>query len=253
MRYAKCECRVVCLTKVQSILRYVDGKVEWGFQFQASEQHHRWFKLELDSQHKHKIQGFVAILMELGVPKIDAHIPPEQKVTDYLTALRRHAEEVLRHKVSASPILETPVRYVLTVPAVWSEAAQAKTRACAIAAGMGDEDSIQLISEPEAAAVYALRIMRHAGWKVGDTFILVDAGGGTVDLISYKITQLQPVVILSEATVGTGNMCGSVFVDCLFRKALTKELGGEPGWDDEVLDEVTISLLRTGTETDSLA
>lgn len=39
-----------------------------------------------------------------------------------------------------------------------------------------------MISEPEAAAIYALdRIDKH-DLQIGDTFVLCDAGGGTVDL-----------------------------------------------------------------------
>ena len=40
--------------------------------------------------------------------------------------------------------------------------------------------------------------------KVGDAFVLSDAGGGTVDLISYEITRLDPLE-LRELVPGTGN------------------------------------------------
>ena len=55
---------------------------------------------------------------------------------------------------------------------------------------MDSDSSLQLISEPEAAAIYALKTLRHIEWKLNEIFTLVDAGGGTVDLISYKITQI---------------------------------------------------------------
>jgi len=68
------------------------------------------------------------------------------------------------------------------VPAVWSDAAQAKTRKCAESAGMGSGSTLHMISEPEAAAIYALdRIDKH-DLHIGDTFVVCDAGGGTVDL-----------------------------------------------------------------------
>lgn len=44
-------------------------------------------------------------------------------------------------------------------PAVWSDAAQSKTRLCAEKAGMGKGEKLQIVSEPEAAAVYALDAM----------------------------------------------------------------------------------------------
>lgn len=40
--------------------------------------------------------------------------------------------------------------------------------------------------------------------KVGDAFVLCDAGGGTVDLISYEITKLAPTLELRELVPGTG-------------------------------------------------
>ena len=40
-------------------------------------------------------------------------------------------------------------------------------------------------------------------FKVGDAFVLCDAGGGTVDLISYEITKLDPLE-LRELVPGTG-------------------------------------------------
>jgi len=42
---------------------------------------------------------------------------------------------------------------------VWSDAAQSKTRMCAEKAGMGKGEKLQIVSEPEAAAVYALDAM----------------------------------------------------------------------------------------------
>ncbi len=47
---------------------------------------------------------------------------------------------------------------------------------------MGLRSSLHVISEPEAAAIYALdRIDKH-DLQIGDTFVVCDAGGGTVDL-----------------------------------------------------------------------
>lgn len=40
--------------------------------------------------------------------------------------------------------------------------------------------------------------------KVGDAFVLCDAGGGTVDLISYEITNLDPLEF-RELVKGTGS------------------------------------------------
>ena len=97
-------------------------------------------------------------------------------MTDYLTALRKHAEQVLRYKLPESALSSIPIEFVITTPAVWSDLAQEKTRKCAEKAGMGTGSALHIISEPEAAAMYALDAMDPHNIKVGDTFVLCDAG-----------------------------------------------------------------------------
>lgn len=124
------------------------------------------------------------------------------------------------------------------MPAVWSDKAKAKTRKCAELAGMGDSSSLHMMSEPEAAAMYALDIMDPHNLEVGDTFVLCDAGGGTVDLISYRIVTLKPTLHVEEAAPGSGDLCGASYLNRIFQKFITNELGDMEGWDEEVLEEV---------------
>lgn len=164
-------------------------------------------------------------------------IPAEKLVTDYLTALRKHAERVLRYKLPHSALLSTPLEFVITVPAVWSDAAQAKTRACAENAGMGLGTALHIISEPEAAAMYALDAMDPHSIRIDDTFVLADLGGGTVDLISYTVVALRPILQIAEVTPGSGSLCGSTFLNRIFQKFLQDKLGSNAEWDDDVLEE----------------
>lgn len=162
----------------------------------------------------------------------------ERLVTDYLTALRKHAEQVLRYYLPKSALHSTPISFIITVPAVWCDAAQSKTRICAERAGMGPASSICIISEPEAAAIYALDAMDAHGLHIGDTFVLCDAGGGTVDLISYTVSALKPILKLDEAAPGTGACCGSIFLNRKFAEYMKEKFGGNDDWDEEVLEEV---------------
>jgi hypothetical protein len=73
--------------------------------------------------------------------------------------------------------------------------------------------------------------------SVGDTFVVCDAGGGTVDLISYTVTKLDPVIEVKEAAPGSGGRCGSTFTNGRFKDYLQFRLRHEPGWDDEVLQD----------------
>ena len=62
---------------------------------------------------------------------------------------------------------------------------------------------VTLIKEPEAAALYTMHSLDFT-LKVGDAFVVCDAGGGTVDLISYEVTGLTPNLQLKELVPGTG-------------------------------------------------
>jgi molecular chaperone DnaK (HSP70) len=76
-----------------------------------------------------------------------------------------------------------------------SDTAKNATLQAAEKAGMGKQHELMMISEPEAAAVYALKMTPPKGLNVGSNFVVCDAGGGTVDLIAYKVTSLYPLPI----------------------------------------------------------
>ena len=63
-------------------------------------------------------------------------------------------------------------------------------------------------------------------------------GGGTVDLISYRVSALKPILQIAEAAPGSGSSCGSTFLNRIFQKFLADILKSDPNWDEEVLEEV---------------
>ena len=103
---------------------------------------------------------------------------------------------------------------------------------------MGKSESLKIVSEPEAAAIYAFRVTHPNDIKIGDTFVLCDAGGGTVDLISYTVSSLNPILRVEEAAPGTGKLCGGIFLNRMFEKHLVETCGSNPGWDAQVKEEV---------------
>ena len=100
----------------------------------------------------------------------------------------------------------TRVDFVLTVPAIWSDAAKKKTEDAAIKAGMGNEHGFEMLSEPESAAVYTLKNVdtTNSQIRVHDRIVVCDAGGGTVDLISYDIRSTTPTLSVMECATGSG-------------------------------------------------
>lgn len=65
----------------------------------------------------------------------------------------------------------------------------------------------------EAAAVYAFQKLAPENLSFRDGFTLCDAGGGTVDLTSYRITSLKPRLEVDEISEGRSASCRSSIVD----------------------------------------
>lgn len=198
---------------------------------------HQWIKLALDPTQK---QGVGSRLSSTSVDR--RKIPPpyhassEELVTNYLSCMHKHVMKVLESKIGVAFSTMT-WEYVVTVRAVWSDAAKAKTQACAEKAGLGKISRTRIISEPEAAAIHALQSSNPRTLKVGDTIVLCDAGGGTVDLITFSIVELRPTLRLKEEAPGSGALCGSTFLNRRFEEFLEKKLSSDPGWDRDTLEE----------------
>ncbi|KAG6101069.1 hypothetical protein E4U30_003157 [Claviceps sp. LM220 group G6] len=193
---------------------------KWGFQFRPEEPRLRCIKLFLDPIQK---LPFYVSHLDTAAQLKRANRTVVDAVSDYLTQIRRHTMETLSRRYGASFMASTRVEFVLTCPAVWSDAAKHRTLLAAERAGMGQRGEIRMVSEPEAAAVYTLKVM-GACLAVGDHFVVCDAGGGTVDLIAYKIKSLHPLRV-EESAVGTGGLCGSAFLNYRFEEHVRNRLG----------------------------
>jgi molecular chaperone DnaK (HSP70) len=207
----------------------------WGFQIKDGEKRIERFKLGLCPEARQQ-QSY----LNVKYPDILSKAPeltqkPTDLARDYLKKLHAHIIASLKSKLGAIVVETTPIKYVLTVPAVWSDKARNDTRECAISAGFGDD--IHMITEPEAAVTFALDAMDPGTLNVGDTFVLVDGGGGTGDLISYCIEALEGGVKVKEAAPGTGALCGSSYLNNIFRNFLVKRFDEDPDWDDDILED----------------
>ena len=198
-------------------------QMKWGFQFKPEETRLRCVKLFLDRNQK--LPHFVSPL-ETAAQLRKCNRTVMDAVSDYLTKIYEHTIETLTRRYGESFMSTTPVDFVLTVPAVWSDAAKNATLQAAERAGMGNRHELRLISEPEAAAVYTLKTIHPSGLKEGDNFIVCDAGGGTVDLIAYKVTNVSPLRV-EESAVGTGGLCGSAFLNYRFEDHVKERIGSE--------------------------
>ncbi|KAI2469096.1 hypothetical protein F4781DRAFT_395791 [Annulohypoxylon bovei var. microspora] len=219
--------------KVPSLLRYLnDGQFEWGFQISDDADPQdilSLFKLGLEPE-KYIKQSADAFGKSLHFENVD------QMITDYLSGLFKYFTGFMERQIGQGMFQTTPVKFVLTVPAIWSEVAKQRTLdAFERVPNLPKSYSINLLSEPEAAGIASLREIDQHDLKINDTFVTVDGGGGTVDLITYTITSLHPVLEVVEASEGTGDLCGSSRLNERFAEFITSRLGGEEGWDEDVL------------------
>ena len=120
---------------------------------------------------------------------------------------------------------ERNIRYFLTVPAIWNDAGKAATRQAAIQAGfLRDENDnrLTLITEPEAAAMFCSKA-GLLNLKIHDAVLIVDCGGGTVDLIAYEVEEESPFTV-AECTAGSGDSCGSTALNRNFSNILRAKI-----------------------------
>ncbi|CAJ0913549.1 18596_t:CDS:10 [Entrophospora sp. SA101] len=99
---------------------------------------------------------------------------------------------------------------------------------CIYAAGYleneNSNNNLEFITEPEAVALYCMDKLNEHLLKEGSTFMVVDCGGGTVDLTTRKLATSDT---LSEVSERTGDFCGSTYVDDEFITFLKNELGSK--------------------------
>ncbi|CAP65369.1 uncharacterized protein PODANS_6_8790 [Podospora anserina S mat+] len=206
-----------------------DKHVLWGYSIPHEFGQIRWFKLLLidkndlpnDVQNSPKIAEAVAYLEKHNKSAIDI-------VSLYLRHIWNHATQRIMETISKDMVCSSKLEIVITLPAIWPAYAVGRMRQAARIAGMlGDRDPgptiLTFVSEPEAAALATLSDMqgRH---DIKIAFVVVDCGGGTVDLISYDMVSLSPATV-KECVKGQGGLCGAVFVDEAFTDILKRKFG----------------------------
>ncbi|OJJ67906.1 hypothetical protein ASPBRDRAFT_199609 [Aspergillus brasiliensis CBS 101740] len=191
------------------------GRVLWGYQTNyLVGDNIRGMKLLLDEPQNPE---YVASLIDAGILK-KSRIPAVTLTGMYLTELVDHTKKIFQRRFGPAAE-EMEMQYVLTVPAIWSDKAKDATLQAALKAKIPQKD-ITLVSEPEAAALYCLNSIQPNSIQNNDVVVVCDAGGGTVDLISYCVTTVSPLC-LEEVAEGTGDICGSVMLDAGFKDFLS--------------------------------
>lgn len=201
----------------------------WGYlaknrlaQFQSNSQQHTYFFHEKFKMLLHELDydDSRGPMLELKGEKflvIDL-------IADYLRIIKERALETIANVISH--IEKTQIRWCLTVPAIWEDLDKQLMREAARRAGIVDnidDENLLLVLEPETAAISCQR-QNQPKIDAGTQFMVVDCGGGTIDITVYRALSDQ---MLSEIAKGTGGPYGSTYIDKKFEKYLMERLNPE--------------------------
>lgn len=170
-----------------------------------------------------------------------------------VSCLRQMYQKALK-EIQGSGYLEKQVRWCLTVPAIWDEEQKRLMRTAAAEAGMPtDRDRLLLALEPEAAAIYCqqhlarvLGTQRDSYGQVmtaGNRFMVIDCGGGTVDITAFRVTA-NPAgwEELVQICSPSGGKLGSEYVNEAFIHQVLRDRFGGPGVIDRIRSECPLAL-----------
>ena len=202
--------------KVPSVIAVLDeDDFKWGYEASDQPNAIRNLKLTLEPQ-QHTfypdLDPIFRSIDEIAAKEItaakgyDQDRRVERLVAKYIGAVYQHAVKKIAEEELDGGVVGLTKAFVITVPAIWSDNAKcAMLRAVRRAHDdLKDVSQSELLLEPEAAALFTLEHYKLRGLKKNDTLVVCDAGGGTVDVISYKVTAVVPRLRIQELTVATG-------------------------------------------------
>ncbi|XP_018590086.2 heat shock protein family A (Hsp70) member 12A.3 [Scleropages formosus] len=137
--------------------------------------------------------------------------------SESLRYLKDHALSTIGEHTSGKEFIASDVTWVLTVPAIWTAAAKQFMREAAVQAGLvSDFHSNQLIValEPEAASVWCKHLPSEGfvaegasqdnrlEQSPGTQYVVVDCGGGTIDITVHEVLESGSLKELLKASGG---------------------------------------------------
>ncbi|XP_055997206.1 heat shock 70 kDa protein 12A-like isoform X2 [Ostrea edulis] len=176
------------------------------------------------SRFKMKLHNRDLLKENTRIPDISGKPWPAKDVfMQSIKALKDHLME--RLTLQGFNITIREIRWVLTVPAIWSDSAKKFMRRCAELAGIPHE-FLFIALEPEVASVYCQHLPNQTSnrdlSKKGTKYMIIDVGGGTADITVHENLGSGR---LRELHAATGGACGGTAVDREYNNMLTKIIG----------------------------
>ncbi|XP_053374853.1 heat shock 70 kDa protein 12A-like [Mercenaria mercenaria] len=147
--------------------------------------------------------------------------------------LKKNALDTLNKQVDTRLDVDD-IHWVLTVPAIWNDAAKQFMREAAQKVGISGK-KLRICLEPEAASIYCRHLpvskssakgekSSFAQFSTGTKYLVLDAGGGTVDITVHEVTTSGELKELHKAS---GGAWGGTKVDQAYEEFLTSFVGSE--------------------------
>lgn len=134
------------------------------------------------------------VMDDFEILSTPAEFPVSKLISMTLNSVKKEVLDFVKSRDGISLVADQ-VRWVITVPAIWSEPAKLIMKKSAIEAGLIRESSpsshLILALEPEAAVLGASRDLKTSlEDMVGKTVMVADNGGGTVDICAVVRKQV---------------------------------------------------------------
>ncbi|KAF8805121.1 hypothetical protein BYT27DRAFT_7105301 [Phlegmacium glaucopus] len=195
-----------------------------------------WFKLHLRSR--------VGAGRAVGgdIPPLPLNKTVVEVFADFLSYLLECASSYIQdthvNGIDLWDSVKSQIDFVLSHPNGWEGAQQSEMRKAAILAGLIPDNTsgharLSFVTEGEASLHFSAQNGLPAGAMTnGDGIVIVDAGGGTIDISSYRRDPNSPKESFEEIAAPQCHFHGSVFVTMHARLFLESYLADSPFLDD---------------------
>lgn len=142
----------------------------------------------------------------INIPPLPQGVTLKQVYSDFLRYLfistKSYFEDNTPNGSRIWSRLQDGIVIVLATPNGWDTAQQGFLQEAAIDATIVTrataETNLEFVTEAEASVHYVLAHQQHTWLNAGTSFVVVDAGGSTVDSTLYECKALRPKIILQE-------------------------------------------------------
>jgi hypothetical protein len=215
---------------------------------QADEE--KWIKLEWWKLHLRPKDLPSSHVNDSDIPQLPQNRSAVEVLGDFLKYLYECARSYIQdtHGKDLWKSIENHIQFVLTHPNGWEGAQQSQIRRAAVLAGLIHDDQdgqshLQFVTEGEASLHYCLRSGLTSN-AVEKGLIVVDAGGGTIDLSAYYMLTPKPATF-EEIAAAECIFQGSVFVSRRAGDLLREKLRGSKFGNEEDIALMTSCFDKT--------